>query len=311
MTRRPTTDSETALARRRRVDAFVQHHFTWRGTLRLHRVALGADILRAPLNVLLSPLHVLARLMGWICRLLRLRRTANFLLHRQILLRTAVSAKVEAAILAELFAVRPADSEALGDRTALARAILSAPGFREAVRSRKSVAAAQAMADRIAAAITEYSGARSAMAEFTTALLVLATGAIMFHTLTPGMISMAADVAHSVSRDTAVADFPLGETLGGVWYGVFPVGPSPQLVAASAVGLVLLGSVITAFAGTVADVVQARLGLHRRRLLRLLDTVEAETAGLADRPFVAREHLLARVFDLSDAALSLLRMFRG
>ena len=311
MTRRPTTDSEAALARRRQVDAFVQRHFTWPGTLRLHRAALGADILRAPVNVLLSPPHVIARLTGWICRGLRLRRAADFLLRRQILLRTAVSAKVEAAILTELLAVSPAEGEALGDRTALARAILSAPRFREVVRSRGSIAAAQAMADRIAAAITEYSGARSAMAEFTTALITLAAGAIALQALTPGMISMAAGVAESVSLNRAVADFPLGQTLGRVWYGIFPVGLSPRLVAAAAVGLVLLGSVITAFAGAIADVVQAWLGVHRRRLLRLLDTVEAETAGSPGKPFGASEHLLARVFDFSDAALSLLRMFRG
>ncbi|MCU9848608.1 hypothetical protein OEZ60_11355 [Defluviimonas sp. WL0024] len=311
MTRGPTTDGETDLARRRQVDAFVQRHFTWRGTLRLHRAALGADILRAPVNVLLSPAHVTVRLTGWICRGLRLRRTADFLLRRQILLRTAVSARVEAAILTELLAAPPAEGEALGDRTALARAILSAPRFREAARSRGSIAAAQAMADRIAAAITEYSGARSAMAEFTTALMTLVAGAIVLQAVTPGMISMAAGVAESVSLKRAVADFPLGQTLGGVWYGIFPAGLSPRLVAAVAAGLMLLGSVITAFAGAFADVVQAWLGMHRRRLLRLLDTVEAETAASPGKPFAASEHLLARVFDLSDAALSLLRIFRG
>ena len=56
---------EAARARLALVDAFVQRHFTWPGTLRLHRAALGADILRAPVNVLMSPILVLARLAAW------------------------------------------------------------------------------------------------------------------------------------------------------------------------------------------------------------------------------------------------------
>jgi hypothetical protein len=179
------------------------------------------------------------------------------------------------------------------------------------IRSRGSVAEASALADRITGALAEYTGTRSAMAEFATALLTLAVGALAFDALTPGMISMAPGLAEVVSHGTAVAEFPLGQTLGGAWYGLFPVGPSPGLVAATVAGLVVAGSVVAAFAGTVADPVQAALGIHRRRLLRLLDAVDAEVNGVPDRPFVSREHYLVRFFDLWDAALSMLRLFRG
>jgi hypothetical protein len=122
---------------------------------------------------------------------------------------------------------------------------------------------------------------------------------------------MAPGLAGAMSHAAAVAGFPLGEALGGLWYGVFPVGPSPWLVASTVAGLMLLGSVFAAFAGLIADPVQARLGIHRRRLLRLIDTLEAETIGPDDKPFVAREHFLARIFDVWDAALSVLRAFRS
>jgi hypothetical protein len=160
-------------------------------------------------------------------------------------------------------------------------------------------------------AVADYTGTRSAVGELTTALLTLAVGAIAFEALTPGMISMAPGVAEAVHRGTAIADFPLGSTLGSVWYRVFPAGPSPLLVAATVAGLVLLGAVIAAFAGTIADPLQARIGIHRRRLLRLLATVDAELEGKDVQPFVAREHLLVRAFDLWDGALSVLRVFRG
>jgi hypothetical protein len=73
----------------------------------------------------------------------------------------------------------------------------------------------------------------------------------------------------------------------------------------------LLGSVIAAFAGIFADPLQARLGIHRRRLMRLFETLDAEMGGARDKPFAAQEHLLPRTFDLWDAALAVLRVFRG
>lgn len=293
------------------VDAFVQRHFTWPGTLHLHGAALGLDILRAPVNVVLSPILVLARMAAWICQKLRMARVSDWLLARRLLLRTAVSARVEAAILHELLDVPLPTNTGIPDRASMSRTILAAPQFREMIRSRGTVAEAQATADRIVGAVGDYTATRSSIAEFTTGLITLAIGAIVFQALTPGMISMAPGVAEAVSHGSAVAGFPLGAPLGGVWYGVFPVGPSPGLIAATVVGLMLLGSVTAAFAGIFADPLQARLSIHQRRLMRLFETLDAEMAGTRHKPFGAQEHLLPRTFDLWDAALSVLRVFRG
>ena len=148
-------DARRILARRSKVDAFVERHFSWPGTLHLHRAAIGFDILRAPANVLLSPILVHTRLSAWLFRQLRLNRSANWLLHRRLLLRTAVAAQVETAILSEFLDVRLEENAARRDRAALSRAILAAPQLREAIRSRRSTAEAQAMADKIMGAITE------------------------------------------------------------------------------------------------------------------------------------------------------------
>lgn len=301
----------TRPARQGDVDAFVRRHFAWRGSLRLHGAAMGLDLLRAPVNVLLSPVLFLTRMLAWLFRTIGLRRTASWLMRRRLMLRTAVAARVETLILSELIGVPLPQDGAFLDRAALNRAILEAPQLREAIRQSGSLVAAQAMADRILDALAEYSGTRSAIAEFTTALVMLAVGAAVFQSLTPGAISMAQGVAEQVARITAIGAFPLGETLGAGWYGVFPVGPSPGLVALAVAGLALLGAVVATFAGTIADPVQVRFGVHRRRLMRLMSTVDAEIGRLPERPFVTKEHFLVRIFDLWDAALSLFRVFRG
>src|SRR5439155_19071150 len=40
--------------RRARIDAFVDRHFTFAGSLALHRYALGWDLVRAPVNLFLA-----------------------------------------------------------------------------------------------------------------------------------------------------------------------------------------------------------------------------------------------------------------
>ena len=293
------------------MDGFVARHFTWPGTLHLHGVAFGWDILRAPLNVILSPILVLTRIAAYLFGRAGWRSGADWLARRQILLRTSVARRVEMLLVTDLLELPFDEGFAAHDQHTLTRAVLSAPQLREMIRTRGSAAEAEGLGQRIAGALGEYAGARSAVAEITTTLCVLVVGALAFQALTPGMISFAPGVADTMARATAIAAFPLGETLGGLWYRVFVADASPWLVGATVAGLVMIGSVIAAFAGVLADPVQSRLGIHRRRLGRLLDTVEVEILGRGDRPFVAREHFYARVLDLWDAVASTVRIFRN
>ncbi|MDM7459416.1 MAG: hypothetical protein P3W94_008730 [Paracoccus sp. (in: a-proteobacteria)] len=145
----------------------------------------------------------------------------------------------------------------------------------------------------------------------TMTLGVLVVGALAFQALTPGMISMAPGGADAMARTNAIATFPLGQALGGIWYGVFAVDASAWLVGVAVAGLVMIGSVFAAFAGVFADPIQSRLGIHRRRLGRLLDTLEEELLGPGNKPFVAREHFFARLLDLWGALESAVRIFRN
>lgn len=263
-----TEDSANAV--KTRVDAFVRDRFYLPGTLRLHRNALGWDLLRAPVNVILAPVFLLIALVAALAQLARLPRVAAWLRARHILMKTSVARQIEADIATIL--LQDADltphSEAL---------------------------------------IGDYTAIRSAVAEITTSLFVLVTGLALFGTATPGVVSLAPAVSFFIGDSVAVADFPLGSGLGRLWYGVFPVRLPVWFVVLTGVGLAMVASVITTFAGVVADPVQAHLGIHRRRLLKLLDRIgaaEGQAAGLAP------EHILARLGDLTDAGISLVRFFR-
>ncbi|MFN3972190.1 MAG: DUF6635 family protein [Gemmobacter sp.] len=297
--------------RRAMIDGFVARHFTWPGTLRLHGAALGWDILRAPVNVALSPVLVLTRVAAYLCRRAGWRCTADRLSRRRVLLRTAVAWRVEVLVVTDLLGVPLNAGAAADDPSALARTVLAAPQVRDMTRTRESDAEAEHLGRRIAGALGEYAGVRSAVAEMTTTLCVLVVGGLTFQVLTPGMISMAPGVADAMARTQAIATFPLGQTMGGMWYGVFDVDASAWLVGTAVAGLVMIGSVFAAFAGVLADPVQSRLGIHRRRLERLVDTLEAEFVGRGCKPFAAHEHVFARLLDLWDALSSAVRIFRN
>ena len=257
------------------VRAFVDRHFTWPGTFRVHRASLGLDLLRAPVNVALAPVFLLVRLVALVLMGLHLRQAGRWLASRRILLRSAASRAIERAVLDELLHRRRPE----GDHDTAAAAQL----------------------------VEDYVGIRNAVAEIATTVLVLTVGMIAFRAATPGVLSLAPLVSDRAALNTAVGAFPLGETLGRAWYGVFPVDLSGWYMAGVAGLLVLSASVVTTFAGIVADPIQAALGIHRRRLLRLLARIDAATAP---DPEIAREHLLARVADVSDAATALVRILR-
>jgi hypothetical protein len=52
--------------------------------------------------------------------------------------------------------------------------------------------------------------------------------------------------------------------------------------------------------GIVTDPLQRRLGVHRRRLLRLLQTLEAILCGETGQNLTMREHYVARLADVFD-----------
>lgn len=302
-------DPETALvfdAARARIDGFVRANFGWRGTIGLHRRAFGWDLLRAPFGVMLAPLHVLIRLAAPLLRRLGARGLAAWLDRRQLVLKTAVAREIELRIAAGLIGVAVVP----GDRRPIARIIAGAPELRDLLRRAGSPDEADARTRRVAQAIAAYSGTRSAVAEITTALIALVLGAALFRAATPGMVSMAPRLADSWTRDTAIGTFPLGSGLGRMWYGVFPVDTPVGAVVAMVILLILAASALTAFAGVLADPPQAWAGVHRRRLHRLIDSIEADLTGAAPRPFAAREHYYARMADVVDIGSALVRLFR-
>ena len=255
---------------------FVRARYGLKRTLSLHRAALPWDMVRAPVNVMLSPVFLLVKLSATIAGLCRLPRLGSWLVKRRVFLTSDLSRQLE--------------TDLRGFLAHLHRQGLSPDAAEEDIE----------------AAISSHAETRNAVAEITTSLIVVLAGLLLFHRATPGIISLAGPVAHLRAQAQAIEDFALGSWIGKMWYGAFPTELSTAELVFT--GLLLTGaaSLVTTFAGLLADPVQLWTGIHRRRLGRMLERLDRRHAP----PALKREHLLARAGDLGDVAAWLWRSWR-
>ena len=323
------TPEETALAReivrdamrryfaerRERIGPFIDRHFSLRGTTRLHRRAVGWDLLKAPANLFLAVPNVGAKLAAAGLEKVGAARPAQRLREARLLFETAVGREVEWLVMTELLELPFAQGkDRVSRRDALAETVLADP--RVEARAREVLAAIGRRADeagfreRLEATLSAYTDTRSAAAEIATALLTLGGGAATVHQVTPGAMTLGPALAAAIAQQTAIASFPLGQTLGGLWYAAFPAAASPALVAGLTGGLMVGAAALSAFAGILTDPVQRRLGLHRRRLERLVDALEREWIEGHGGTFTVRDHYVARLVDLFDLLATAWRLAR-
>lgn len=298
-----------AALRRARLDAFVDRNFSLIGALELNRRAFGWDLVRAPANISLAAPDLARRALASGARAAGRRRLAQTLERRRLVLETDVARELERRLFAELLELPYEHEGHAFQRDAFAEEILADPRI-GALADAAVPALGEEEGARIKDAIAAYAATRVAAADLTSGLASAGIGVALFHKLTPGALSLGPVAAHALIQHAAIAAFPLGAGLGGVWYGLFP-NAAPVAFSALMTGGVALGlAVVSAFSGVVTDPIQRRLGLHRRRLARLIDATEAALKG-DDARFVAHDHYVARVFDLVDALATLRTAARG
>lgn len=290
--------------RRTRVAPFARRHFGWRGAWRLNRRAFGKDLLRAPVNLLWAAPHLLLQLGAKAGRKAGLVRLAGGLEKLPPGWRTDVEREVEWLIQTELLELPCTQPGRASAHDALFEAVLAQPAvagaLAEALQALDVPGRSDELRARLAGFLRQYTATRAAAADLANSLLALAAGAAAFQSFTPGSVAMGTVAAAGIAQQLAVANFALGPTLGALWYGAFPASASVGLVAATTGGLMAALGVLAACSGLVTDPLQQALGLHERRLHRLLDALAAELAGQSPRGPALHDAYVARVFDLLD-----------
>jgi hypothetical protein len=302
-------------ARRQRVPTFVNRHFSLCGSLAVHRLAFGFDLLRAPANLLLMGPHAGMKAAGLLADKLGGHRIARRIEARSLLLRTDVSRRIEWLVLTDLLELPCCQRDQKSHRDALAETILDDPRLTDLGEERLCAigrhADDPAFRARLSGTMATYGATRAAAADITTSLLTLSSGALVLKQLTPGAVTLGPALAALIAQQSAIGAFPLGATLGGLWYAMFPVAPSAMLIAGLTGGLMIAISCAAAFAGLAADPIQRRVGLHARRLNRLLDALERQMLDPDAPAFAVHDHYVARLLDLFDLLGSAYRLAQG
>jgi len=303
-------------SRRAGVDDFVERHFSFSGSIRMHRKAVGWDMLKAPANIALAVPQIAAKLAAAGAKAVGADRVSDYLGSRKLVFETEVGNEIEWLIITDLLELPFQQGERVSKRDALADTILAAPELQERLHQSLEVIGRKGddavFRERLEESLETYAGTRAAAAEIATSLMTVGAGAVALHQVTPGVMSLGPALAAALAQNVAVASFPLGAGAGGLWYGLFPAAVSPVLVGGVTGGLLAITSVAAAFAGIIADPVQKGLGLHQRRLNKLIDALEKQwNLEHEDAEFVAHDPYVARLMDVFDILSTAYRVARA
>lgn len=291
-------------SRRQKIPEFVQTHFSISGAAKINRKALGSDLIKAPLNVAWALPYTAVQTTSLLLSRVGLKKIDHLAKKMPTGFKTAVQEEINRLIFLELLEMPYRKGKHKGEKDALLAEILDQPEIKSLFQDQlalifsksKQKGFRQALEKRL----KKYSVNRIAVSEMAGNIITLATGAGMLGKMTPGGISFGAGLAAAIAQQSAISSFFLGPTLGGVYYGIFPATASLGLVVASTSAVLVTLAIISAFSGMITDPLQSRLGIHEKRLNRLVDSLEDALRDKRDSELKLRAQYLARVFDLLD-----------
>lgn len=291
-------------SRRAKIPEFVNQYFSVKGALKLHKKALSSDLYKSPINIF------------WALPYTGLKATASLLkktgnkkipglfekLPRGF--ETNVQKEVKWLIYTELLEIPFQQGKRISDKDALLEEIISQPEitaiFIDELAQINKKSKAPEFRKRLESNLMEYASSRTAAADLAGTLITLSVGATLFKQMTPGSMATGSAVAATIAYHSAVSNFVLGSTLGSVWYSIFPVSASAGLIVATTGTIMAAMAIITSFTGIITDPIQAKLGLHQKRLKKFVNSLEKELKGRGDSKFEIKDQYVARVFDILD-----------
>ncbi|HEX6112832.1 MAG TPA: DUF6635 family protein, partial [Geminicoccaceae bacterium] len=209
-------------ARHERVGGFVDRQFSLIGSLRLHRRAFGRDLVRAPANVLMMLPHLGMQMSGAALHRLGARAAARRFRGRRLFVATDVGRELTWRLHTELLELPYDDGRRRSEHDALAETILADARVAAAVEALAALARRHAddpdQRARLRQMLDAYAGTRAAAADLVNNVLLASAGLAAFQKLTPGTLTFGPVIAAALAQQAAVASFPLGASLGGIWY---------------------------------------------------------------------------------------------
>lgn len=291
-------------SRRRKITSFVETNFSFKGAWNLNKVAFGWDMLRAPANLAWMPIYFTAKIGGSATEKMGLRSLSGRLRTVPPGFRTDVERRVEWLLYSEFLELPFEGGGSVCEKNLLLTQILAEKEliglFEERLRALADLQGDPTARKKLEEKLSTYLDNRKDVAELTTTLMALSASLVAHKGLNMGAVGLGQTTAAAIAHQIAVSNFFLGQTLGGVYYSFFPATASMGLVIGATGGVAAVLGVVSAFAGVLADPTQKALGLHHKKLHRLVDAIENQLLGEGRESYALRDGLIARILDLLD-----------
>lgn len=289
---------------RRRIPTFAKKTYTYPGAWHLNKHGFGWDLLRSPANLIWAPIYVFLGVTGYLLRLYAKNPISKLLQKIPAGFQTKVQKLNEQKIRSEIFSSPDRKTHTLYE-TIENRLVKSLEKDRKISLSEQEKHEFHQRIDEILSkALKEVEITRTASADISNTLISTALGALAFKKFTPGGIGIGLLLSAFLAKHQASQNFWLGTFVGEHYYLLFPPEPSIGLVAFSILFIMLIFSFLASFSGLLIDPIQVYLGLHRRRLLQLVNTFEDDLLKQTAGSFNPKDKYLARIMEIFDAVRS-------
>lgn len=296
-------------SRRAGVNDFVDKHYSIKGAWQLNRKAFGYDMLRAPANLAWTPLNFVLKGVGKGAGKLGFEKVSDTLAELPAGLRTDIEREVEWRIYTDFLGLPIEQEERQSEQNLLLEIILAQPQlhtvFSESLGQIARLAEDEAGKASLINNLQRYVDSRKVASELSAILVGAAAGYAANQTINVGALGLGKTLATTMAYHSAVSSFAMGNTLGGLYYAIAPISVSKTALILSTGGVAALLGVVAAFAGVVADPVQNHLGIHHKKLHKLVDCLEEQLISDSAQELKVREAYIARVIDLADILMTL------
>lgn len=298
-----------------RVDDFVRQHYSFRGALRIHSHAMGWDILRVPLNIIWSVVHLVLAVVACLASLAHLRKLQTWIKRVPPGLVTDTDRQISWLVVTELLQLPYEHGGQTNHNDALLEEIIKQPALQALLDEKLDEVKAPSSGPshdpefrrRLRHKLAEYGATRTGSADLVSNVALLLTSKAMLGQASFGALSAGTVVSAAVAHSVAVSNFWLGSTIGAYYYAFIPATASLRLLIVTTLLVALIMALLSTFIGIVTDPLQARLGLHQKRLRRLISAISDDLKGTHDSTFELREKYLGRLCDVVDVLATLAR----
>ncbi len=290
--------------RRVMVNEFVITHYSIRGAAKLHRHAFGWDLVKVPINIVLSVFNLVMALFTFIADITLPKSISAKIRKTPFVVKTRVDKELEQLIISELLELPCSDDRQGHSKDALMKAILDDEALQNVFNNELDAFVAnhpdaRYSQEELLRKFTEYAAARTATADLASNAALLLYTKITMGTAAFGSLSAGTALASSVAQSTAITEFWAGSFLGGLYYSHVGVTASLRLIIAMTLLVAVVLAILATFSGIITDPIQAKLGIHHHRLNKMLDSLENDLLR-NENNFTLKEKYAGRLFDLLD-----------